>query len=146
MRNLLADNISLLNQLSSLHGTLSLSHGTVNHTWLREVPSMIWWLYCFNTYVAIWMPNELTQQMLSYSRLVLREALCHGGSEWLEYDRVFHRQMSINSTLRWSTLNCGLQAATIIVQQSSPGTFRAMWVRPSGIPVCSGPITTAIVY
>ena len=81
------------------------------------------WLYCFNTYVAIWIPDELTQQMLSYSRLVLREALCHGGSEWLEYDRVFHCQMSINSMLRWSTLNSGLQAATIIVQQSSPGTF-----------------------
>ena len=126
MRDLLADNIALLNQLSSLQGALSLSLGTVNHTRLREVPSLVSWLYCFNTYVAVRTSDELTRQMLSYSRLIICEALRHGGSGWAEYDRVFRRQMSINPTLCWNTLDPGLQAATIIGQQSSPGTFCAL--------------------
>ena len=64
--------------------------------------------------------------MLSYSRLIIHEALCHGGSGWVEYDRVFRHQMSINATLSWNTLDPGLQATTIIGQQSTPGTFCAL--------------------
>ena len=53
MRDLLGDNIALLNQLSSLHGTMTLPLGTVNRTRLREVPSLVSWLYCFIAYVAV---------------------------------------------------------------------------------------------
>ena len=83
MRDLLADNIALLNHQSSLQGTLSLPLGTVNRTRLREVLSLVSWLYCFNTYVAIRTSDELTRQMLSYSRLIIHEALHHGGSGWV---------------------------------------------------------------
>ena len=57
--NLLADNIALLNQLSSLHGTLNLPLCTLNPARLRQVPSLVSWLYCFNTYVAVQTSNEL---------------------------------------------------------------------------------------
>ena len=86
--------------------------------WLKEVPSLFSWLYCFNTYVAVRTSDELTRQMLSYSRIVIHEALYYGGSGWVEYDRVFCRQVSINPTLCLNTLDPGLQAATIIGQQS----------------------------
>ena len=121
MRDLLADNIALLSQLSSLQGTLPLN--TANRTTLREVPSLVSWLYCFNAYVAVRTTDQLTRDMLSYSRLLIREALRHGGVGWLEYDRVFRRQVSINPILNWNTLEPGLQAATILGQRTSSGTF-----------------------
>ena len=123
MRDLLADNIALLSQLSSLHGAGTVPITTVQRTSLREVPSLISWIYCFTAYVAIRTPDQLTRQMLAYARLIIREALRHGGAGWAEYDRVFRRQVSINALLPWNTLEPSLQAATILGQRSSEGTF-----------------------
>ena len=96
MRDLLADNIALLNQVSSLHGTLPLPLTTVNCTRLREVPSFVSWLYCFNAYMAVWTSDPSTRDMLTYSRLLIQEALRYGGDGRMEYDRVFRKQRSIN--------------------------------------------------
>ena len=123
MRDLLADNIALISQLSSLHGPGALPLSSVGHTRLREVPSLVSWLYCFIAYVAIRTLDPLTRQMLAYSRLIIREALRHGGSGWVEYDRVFRRQLSINPSLAWNALEPSLQAATILGQRSSGGTL-----------------------
>ena len=79
MRDLLADNIALHNQLASLQGTVSLPLITANQTRLREVPSLVSWLYCFAAYVAVRTSDPLTRNMLAYSRLIIREALRHGG-------------------------------------------------------------------
>ena len=103
MRDLLADNIALMGQLSSLHGTLPLPPTTIQRTWLREVPSLASWMYCFAAYIAI------------------HEALRHGGTGWAEYDRVFQRQVSINPVLSWNMLEPSLQAATILGQRTSDG-------------------------
>ena len=61
--------------------------------------------------------------MLAYSRLLIREALRHGGSGWLEYDRVFRRQLAINPLMQWNTIDPGLQAATILGQRTVTGVF-----------------------
>ena len=61
--------------------------------------------------------------MLAYSRLIIREALRHGGSGWLEYDRIFRRQLSINPLISWNTLEPSLQASTILGQRNSSGTL-----------------------
>ena len=123
MRDLLADNIALMSQLSSLHGTVPIPLSTVQRTRLREVPSLVSWMYCFCAYVAIRTPDALTRQMLAYARLIIREALRHGGGGWAEYDRVFRRQISINPALSWNTLEPSLQAATILGQRTSEGTL-----------------------
>ena len=123
MRDLLADNIALLNQLSSLQGTVPLPHTLVSRTRLREVPSLVSWLYCFTAYVAVRTTDPATRDMLAYSRLLIREALRHGGAGWLEYDRVFRRQVAINPTIPWNTIQPGLQAATIFGQSSAAGVF-----------------------
>ena len=65
MRDMLADNIALLIQVSSLHGTDALPQATVNRMRLCEVPSIIFWLYCFNTYIALWTNDNLSRQMLA---------------------------------------------------------------------------------
>ena len=89
IRVLLADNIALLNQLTSLQGAVSLLLNTANRTILREVPSLVSWLYCFTAYVEVRTSDPLARNMLVYSRSIIREALGHGESGWTEYDRVF---------------------------------------------------------
>ena len=123
MRDLLADKIALLNQLSSLHGTVPLPQTTVNHTRLREVPSLVSWVSCFNAYVAVLTSDPSARDMLRYSWLLIREARRHGGSGWMEYDRVLCKQRSINPSLAWNTLEPALQAATILGQSTSAGTY-----------------------
>ena len=61
--------------------------------------------------------------MLAYCRLIIREALRHGGTGWQEYDRVFRQQLAIDQTLPWNALQPGLQASTILGQRSGRHTF-----------------------
>ena len=56
--------------------------------------------------------------MLAYSQLIIQEALHHGGPSWIEYDRVFHRQLAIKPSLAWNILEPSLQAATILGQRT----------------------------
>ena len=53
MHDLLADNIALINQLSSLSGLVSLPQATVHQTRIREIPSLASWLYCFIAFIAV---------------------------------------------------------------------------------------------
>lgn len=123
MRDLMADNIALLNQLSDMQGSIPLPYSVASRTRLREVPSLVSWLYCFNTYIAVRTSDPVARDMLAYARLLVREALRHGGTGWLEYDRVFRRQIAVNPLLSWNTIEPGLQAATIISQGPSLGMF-----------------------
>lgn len=123
MRDLLAGNIALLNQITSLGGTLSLPPSTMNHTRLREVPSLISLLYCFVTYTAVHTSDPLTCDMLAYACLLICEVVHHGRTGLMEYDRVFQRQLAIDSSIPWNILQPSLQAATILGQRTSTGVF-----------------------
>ena len=68
----------------------------------REISSLLQWVYCFNLYIGAW-------DMMTYSRLLMCKATRHGGSGWLQYDRTFHRQQSIDPSLRWKILQPTLQ-------------------------------------
>ena len=117
----MADNIALLNQLTSLNGTLPLPFTTINRTKLREVPSLESWLYCFSAYMAVRTLDPLTRDMLAYARIIIREALRHRGSGWMEYDCIFRRQVAINPATPWNSLQPSLQAATILGQGIAAG-------------------------
>ena len=120
----LADNIGLLSQLSSLKKKLGLSCCPLSIAQgLREVPSLVSWMYCFVAYVAIRTPYQLIREMPVYSWLIIREALKHGSPGWAKYDRVFRRQLLINPLLSWNTLERSLQAATTLGQRNTSGTL-----------------------
>ena len=121
MRELLADNIALLNQVSTMNPMIPIT--TSSQTRLREIPSLVSWLYCFLAYTAVRTSDPSTRDILAYSRLIIREALRHGNNGWLEYDRVFRRQISINPLMLWNTLEPSLQASTMLGQRSSAGSF-----------------------
>ena len=57
--------------------------------------------------------------MLTYARLVIREAQCHGGAGWLEYDKWFCQQQAALSTQQpWNELNASLHVATVMSLRS----------------------------
>lgn len=113
MRELLADNISLIQQLEDIQGFPVPSLGATRPR-LREVSSLSTWCYCFLGYVAILTPDPTTRDQLAYARLIIREALRHGGQGWRDYDRAFRQQRAADRSLPWNTLLPGLQAATIL--------------------------------
>ena len=124
MRDLLTDNIALHDQLEAVQGPLynAATPGALRAR-LREVPSLISWVFCFTAYMAVRTQDEATRDMLTYCRLVIREALRHGGQGWQEYDRNFRAQAAIDRSLRWNVLLPDLQAATTLGQRIAGGNF-----------------------
>ena len=117
MRDLLTDNVSLLDQLDTLGGP----HvppglpGTFKPR-LREVTALPTWTYCFLAYVALQTDDQKVKDQLAYARLIIREAQRHTGSGWLDYDRVFRQQAALDPALKWNSLHPGIQASTLVGQ------------------------------
>ena len=61
--------------------------------------------------MAIITSDPATRDQLAYARLIIREALYHGGAD---YDRAFRQQAAADTLLRWNTLLLGLQASTML--------------------------------
>ena len=114
MRELLADNVSLVHQLETVQGAPAAYMLGTSRPRLREVTSLISWCYCFMGYVAASTPDTKTRDQLAYARLIINEAQRHGGQGWLDYDHAFRQQVAADPSIRWNTLNPGLQASTIL--------------------------------
>ena len=150
MRDLLADNISLYNQLEDLHGQAPIASTPASfRPRLREIPSLNSWMYCFTAYMAVCTGDSRTREMLAYCRLIIREALRHGGNGWQEYDRTFRRQAAIDTNIPWNTLQPGLQAATLLGFPNNRGTFCSLCREPDhhssqcALTVMQQPVRTA---
>ncbi len=59
-------------------------------------------------------PDRETRNFLAYARPLIRESGRHGGSAWIDYDRVFRQHATLDHTLQWNMLHPGIQAATLI--------------------------------
>ena len=124
MRDLLTNNISLHDQLEAVQGPLlNISIPGALRARLREVPSLVSWVFCFTAYVAVRTQDPSTRDMLTYCRLIIREALRHGGQGWQDYDRSFQSQAAIDQSLRWNVILPDLQASTILGQRAGGGTY-----------------------
>ena len=122
MKELLTDNIALQSQLDALHSQPAVQLPAAVRPRLREVGSPLVWIYCFLAYAALRTPDQATRNLLTYARLLMREALHHGGLGWLEYDCVFRQQAALDPTCQWNELNASLFAATVLCSRSTPGT------------------------
>ena len=76
MKELLSDNIALHSQLDDLPAQTALA---AHPHRLREIESPLSWVFCFLAYIAVRTSDRETRDMLTYARLVIREAQCHGG-------------------------------------------------------------------
>ena len=72
--------------------------------------------------MAVRTNDDSTRDMITYCRLIVGEALRHGGQGWQEYDRTFRAQAVIDHSIRWNTLLPDLQAATILGQRTMGGS------------------------
>ena len=81
------------------------------------------WIYCFLAYMANRTPDQATQRHLTYARVLLHEAMCHGGSGWLEYDKIFPQQAAIDPVCQWHELDARLFTTTVLGAKSGPGFF-----------------------
>lgn len=117
MKELLADNVSLLNQLEAVPGVTAAHLCGSTRPRLREVSSLTSWCYCFLGYMAMCTKDPSTRDQMAYARLLIQEAQRHGGMGWLDYDRAFRQQAANDLSLRWNTLSPSLQASTILGQK-----------------------------
>ena len=118
MQELLPDNMALLKQLENLQSDKAKSKAK-----LREVKTLSSRLYCFLAYIAVATPDKHTRDLLTYARLVMREALRTGGDGWAAYDRLFREHAALDKARRfdWTTLDSGLHQATFIRQAGPSG-------------------------
>ena len=124
-KDLLAD-MSLWNQLPGPHYVCS----GLPKPRLREIQSPLMWVSCFLAYIAVRTPDPETRYLLTYARLVVREAQRHGGPGWLEYDKIFRQYAALDSTVEWNELNPSLHASTVM-------TYRVL--APANAVVCHEP-------
>ena len=131
MRDLLTDNVSLLQQLETFGGQYPVPAmpGMLKPRF-REVTTLPSWLYCYIAYVAMRASDQGVRDMLAYARLIIREAQRHGGSGWLDYDRVFRQQAALDPSLKWNTLHPGIQASTLVGRTSRLATFCTLCREP----------------
>ena len=121
MRDLLGDNARVRSHFEVMHGSLGVQLVPVSsRPRVREVPSLPSWVCCFLTFLAVGTSDPVTRDRLVYAVLLLREAMRHGGTGWMDYDRLFRQQAAINASLVWNAIHPGLQATTILNQR--PGT------------------------
>jgi hypothetical protein len=94
MKELLADNMSLCHQLESFPTHQHLFAASTKPR-PREIDSPLTWVSCFLAYAAVQTTDERTRNLLTYGRLVVREAQRHSGPGWLEYDRIFRQHAAL---------------------------------------------------
>jgi hypothetical protein len=119
MKDLLADNMSLCTQLEALTGPHSFYAGFAKPR-LREIQSPLTWVSCFLAYTAVLTPDAKTRNLLTYGWLVIREAQCHGGLGWQEYDKIFRQHAALAPSVQWNELNPSLHASTIMTIAPGP--------------------------
>ena len=90
---------------------------------LRDIDSPPMWIYCFLTYAAVHSSDPQVCDLLTYGRLIIRESERHGGTGWLQYDKVFRQQAALDELVQWNELNPSLFASTILSALVGPSVF-----------------------
>ena len=94
MRELLPDNIAILRHMEALDSPNPLApRATGARPRLREVSSLISWVLCYVTYVAVLSESHpnLVRSCLAYLALVVSKARRNGGDGWITYDAIFRQ-------------------------------------------------------
>ena len=125
MQELLLDNVTMQGHLEDIRESMGASILQVaSRPQVHEVTTLPSWVCCFLSFLAIRTSDLVTREHLAYAVLLVREALRHGGTGWLEYDRLFWQQAATDPALRCNVIHPGLQATTIVAQRAAgSGSF-----------------------
>ena len=129
MKELLADNMALCHQLEAFPAHQHLCTGGARPR-LREIDSPLTWASCFLAYAAVCATDTQARNLLTYGRLVVREAQRHSGPGWLEYDRIFRQHAALSPSTVWHELNPSLHAATVLSYRVGPGAVCSVCHEP----------------
>lgn len=132
MKELLADNMSLCHQLKAFPVSQHLFAG-VTKPQLREIDSVLTWASCFLAYAAVKSADQATRNLLTYGRLVIREAQRHSGLGWLEHDRLFRQHAALSPSTVWHELNPSLHASTVLSYQAGPSRVCSICHEPDHV-------------
>ena len=92
MRELLTDNVAIRGRLDDIRDSMGAGVLQVSaRPRVQEVSTLSSWLCCFLTFLAVGTTDRVTRDRLAYAILLIRKSLRHGGSGWLEYDRLFRQ-------------------------------------------------------
>ena len=122
LSELLPDNMELSRRMS--REPASDRHRTSGNSMMREVKSLLTWVQCFVTYVAVVVsahPSRV-QEMLAYARLIVREALRNGGDGWRSYDAMFRKLAATDPSLSWGKVLPSLYATTFLASRVTTAT------------------------
>ena len=91
MKEFLPDNITLIRRTEAWEQPQTHTSGPRPN--LREVNSILSWVTCFATYVAVLSDAhpELVKSRLAYLTLIVSEARHNGGDGWQTYDSIFRQ-------------------------------------------------------
>ena len=91
---------------------------------IREVKSLLTWVQCFVTYVAVVVSDHPSrvQEMLAYARLIVREALRNGGDGWRSYGAMFRKLAATDPSLSWGKVLPALYATTFLASRVTTAT------------------------
>ena len=124
LKELLPDNMALQQQLETIQGHTSLPLLPPSlKPRFREITTPVSWAVCFLTYAAVRTQDIATRVHLVYARLVLQEALRHGGYGWLDYDRLFRRQAVVDPSVLWDSIHLALHSTLILGQRKGAVSF-----------------------
>ena len=129
MKELLADNVSLCAQLEALSARQQIFTGSAKPR-LWEIDNPLTWV-SFLLYAAVCMADVQTRNLLTYGRLIIREALRHSVPGWQEYDHIFRQQAALNQSVVWNELNPSLHAATVLSYRAGPGRVCSLCHKPN---------------
>ena len=121
--------MSLCSQLEAFPGAQHALTGLPKPR-LREVQSPLTWVSSFLAYVAVLTPDPQTRDLLTYGRLVVREAQRHSGPGWSEYDKIFRQHAALDPSVKWNELNPSLHASTVLTYRSGPSQCCGLCYEP----------------
>ena len=106
MQDLLPDNIQVRSRLEELNSLIGVQLLPVSsRPRVRDVPTLSSWVAFFLTFLAVGTSDPVTRDRLAYAILIVKEATRHGGSGWLEYDRLRWRSIRYSLGMRF-ILSC----------------------------------------
>ena len=112
MKELLQDNISLRAQLEELQGPTSMHIVGATRPRMQEISLLPTWCYCFLGYIATLTADPVTRDQFAYARLIIRQAQSQPGLSWMDYDKAFRQQISVDPAMWWNIVNPSLLAST----------------------------------
>ena len=125
------DNIKLIKRLESMDRPSLATIPPNLRPNLREVPSLLTWVFCFAQYIAVLSESHphLVRSRLAYMCLTVHEGRKNGGRGWAEYDALFQLHAAAakldedEANTDWARLEPSLHTSCLIGARDGEGVL-----------------------